>query len=93
MIKVKFCGVTSEGVTAKCKCVIADPSYFPDKVEQVGQVARMICILDHTIPNTNNSESCQIILPQNQINRQNDISTFHAYLLLIMLLLLENTLS
>jgi len=71
--KGKICGVTSEGVTAKCKCVIADPSYFPDKVEQVGQIARMICILDHSIANTNNSESCQIILPQNQVNRQNDI--------------------
>ncbi len=26
------CGVTSEGETAKCKFVVGDPSYFPDKV-------------------------------------------------------------
>jgi len=70
----RICGVTSEGVTARCKAVIADPSYFPELVENVGQIARCICILDHPIANTNNSESCQIILPQNQINRQNDIN-------------------
>jgi len=69
----KICGVTSEGQTVKCKAVIADPSYFPDKVEQVAQIIRCICILDHPIPNTSESESCQIILPQNQIGRQNDI--------------------
>jgi len=69
----RICGVTSEGVTARCKAVIADPSYFPDRVEVVGHVIRCICILDHPIQNTNNSESCQIIIPQNQVGRQNDI--------------------
>jgi Rab GDP dissociation inhibitor len=69
----RICGVTSEGVTAKCKAVIADPSYFPEKVELVSNVSRCICILDHPIQSTNDSESCQIILPQNQINRKNDI--------------------
>jgi Rab GDP dissociation inhibitor len=69
----RICGVTSEGQTAKCRAVIADPSYFPDKVQVIGQIARCICILDHPIKDTNNSESCQIILPQNQVNRQNDI--------------------
>ena len=34
----KVCGVTSGGETAKTKRVIADPSYFPDKVKKVGQV-------------------------------------------------------
>jgi len=69
----RICGVTSDGVTARCKAVISDPSYFPDRVEVVGQVIRCICILDHPIQNTNNSESCQIIIPQNQVDRQNDI--------------------
>jgi len=69
----RICGVTSEGVTARCKAVIADPSYFPDRVEVVGHVVRCICILDHPIQSTNNSESCQIIIPQNQVGRQNDI--------------------
>jgi len=69
----RVCGVTSEGQTVACRAVIADPSYFPDKVEQVGQIVRIICILDHPIPNTSNSESCQIILPQNQYGRGSDL--------------------
>jgi Rab GDP dissociation inhibitor len=52
---------------AKAKMVVGDPSYFPNKVRKVGQVARCICILDHPIPNTDNLPSCQIIMPANQI--------------------------
>lgn len=69
----KVVGVKSEGEVAKCKFVIGDPSYFPDKVRQVGNVVRTICFLDHPIPSTNNSESCQIILPQKQVGRKSDI--------------------
>jgi Rab GDP dissociation inhibitor len=29
----KAFGVTSEGETAKCKKVVCDPSYLPDKVD------------------------------------------------------------
>jgi len=67
------CGVQSEGETASCKFVVGDPSYFPDKVKKSGQVVRAICILSHPIPNTNNSESCQIIIPQKQVGRKSDI--------------------
>ena len=35
------CGVTSQGETAKTKCVIGDPSYFTDKVKKVGQVRNL----------------------------------------------------
>merc|ERR1711879_1044031 len=66
----KVVGIKSEGEVARCKFVIGDPSYFPGKVRQVGHVVRTICFLDHPIPNTNNSESCQIILPQKQIGRK-----------------------
>jgi len=65
--------VTSEGETVKAKQVIGDPSYFPDRVDKVGQIVRAICILSHPIPSTNNSASCQFILPQKQMNRRNDI--------------------
>jgi len=71
--KGRITGITSEGQTVKCNKVIADPSYFPDKVQQTGQIIRCICILDHPIPSTSNSESCQIILPQNQYERHSDI--------------------
>ncbi len=67
-------GVKSEGEVAKCKIVIGDPSYFPDKAKKIGQVARILCILGAPVPNTNNSESCQIIIPQAQIpGRKSDI--------------------
>ncbi|XP_009380662.2 guanosine nucleotide diphosphate dissociation inhibitor At5g09550 [Musa acuminata AAA Group] len=72
----KASGVTSEGETAKCKKVVCDPSYLPDKVKKVGRVARAICIMSHPIPNTNDSHSVQIILPQKQLSRKSDMYVF-----------------
>jgi len=66
-------GVKSEGEVAKCKFVVGDPSYFPDKVKKVGQVVSTIAILSAPIPNTNNAESCQIIIPQKESKRKYDI--------------------
>lgn len=68
----KVCGVESEGEVAKCKMVIGDPSYFPDKVRKTGQVIRVICILDHPVRGMDGN-SAQIIIPQRQVNRKNDI--------------------
>ncbi|MBA0682894.1 hypothetical protein Goari_024581 [Gossypium aridum] len=72
----KATGVTSEGETAKCKKVVCDPSYLPDKVKKVGKVARAICIMSHPIPDTNNSHSAQVILPQKQLGRKSDMYLF-----------------
>ncbi|KAK2105500.1 Rab GDP dissociation inhibitor beta [Saguinus oedipus] len=75
----KVIGVKSEGelcaatFIARCKQLICDPSYVKDRVEKVGQVIRVICILSHPIKNTNDANSCQIIIPQNQVNRKSDI--------------------
>jgi Rab GDP dissociation inhibitor len=43
------------------------------KLKTVGKVIRSINILSHPIPNTEDSQSCQIIIPQSQLNRNNDI--------------------
>ncbi|KAL4180225.1 hypothetical protein AMTRI_Chr13g124160 [Amborella trichopoda] len=72
----KVFGVTSEGETAKCKKVVCDPSYLPDKVKKVGRVARAICIMSHPIPNTSDSHSVQVILPQKQLGRKSDMYLF-----------------
>ena len=64
-------GVKSEGEVAKSKVVIGDPSYFKDRVKQTGKVVRAICIMDHPIRDTNNSLSCQIIIPGAQVDRKN----------------------
>jgi Rab GDP dissociation inhibitor len=66
----KVCGIKSGAEEAKAPLVICDPSYVlgstttQGKVKAVGKIIRAICILDHPIPNTNDSTSCQIILPQ-----------------------------
>lgn len=55
---------------ARCKQLICDPSYVMDRTKKVGQVIRVICILSHPIANTGGINSCQIIIPQNQVNRK-----------------------
>ncbi|KAH7107178.1 rab GTPase activator [Auriculariales sp. MPI-PUGE-AT-0066] len=79
----KFVGVRSGNETVKAKQVIGDPSYFGAgaqqgyggkvRVVEERKVVRAICILKHPIPGTEDSDSAQIIIPQNQVNRRNDI--------------------
>jgi len=71
----KVCGIKSGDEEAKAPLIICDPSYvLPiERVRAVGKVIRAICIMDHTIPNTNDATSVQIILPQKQLNRKYDI--------------------
>jgi len=61
----------------KCKQLVGDPSYFlgTDKIKKTGEIARCIALLDHPIPNTNNAESCQIILPASEVGggRKSDL--------------------
>ncbi|KAJ3372373.1 Rab GDP dissociation inhibitor alpha [Kappamyces sp. JEL0680] len=66
-------GVKSEGEVVRAKSVIGDPSYFADKVKKIGKVVRIICFLNHPIPNTGDVDSIQIVIPQNQVKRKNDI--------------------
>lgn len=67
-------GIRSGNEIAKATMIIGDPSYFPaNKCRVTGRVVRSICILDHPIGDTNNSESVQIIIPAAQTGRRNDI--------------------
>ena len=73
----KFVGVRSGSETVKAKQVIGDPSYFGSsnengklRVVEDGKVIRAICILKHPIPGTDDADSVQIIIPQNQVHRQ-----------------------
>ena len=70
-----FRGIKSQGEEAYGKILITEPSYVEKlkKVKPTGQVIRRICILNHTVPNTKDVDSCQIIIPQKQVNRKNDI--------------------
>jgi Rab GDP dissociation inhibitor len=75
----KVCGVRSGTEVARAKMVICDPSYAaPEKTKLVGNIIRAICILGAPIPHTKNKDggpalSCQIIIPQKQLKRKNDI--------------------
>uniref|UniRef100_A0A6Q2ZA58 Rab GDP dissociation inhibitor n=1 Tax=Esox lucius TaxID=8010 RepID=A0A6Q2ZA58_ESOLU len=70
--KGKVVAVKSEGVF-RCKQLICDPSYVPNRVKKVGRVIRVICFLNHPIKNTHDANSCQIIIPQAQVHRKSDI--------------------
>jgi Rab GDP dissociation inhibitor len=72
----KVVGVKGPEGIAKCNTLICDPTYvrkcgLKDRVKFVEKIIRVICILDHTIPNTDNLPSVQIILPQRQLGRKN----------------------
>ncbi|EPT03895.1 hypothetical protein FOMPIDRAFT_1022074 [Fomitopsis schrenkii] len=78
----KFVGVRSGSEIVKAKQVIGDPSYFGAgkatdggkvRVIEEGKVIRAICFLKHPIPGTDDADSAQIIIPQNQVGRRNDI--------------------
>ncbi|CAE6413104.1 unnamed protein product [Rhizoctonia solani] len=75
----KFVGVRSGEETVKAKQVIGDPSYFKTEGEgkvrvlEGQKVVRAICFLKHPIPGTDDADSVQIIIPQNQVKRRNDI--------------------
>ena len=78
----KFAGVRSGDETVKAKMVVGDPSYFrsvgnKSRVRETEKVVRAICILKHPIPNTDNSDSVQLIIPQNQVGRKH--GTFLSY--------------
>jgi len=54
----------------KAKKILADPSYFPSKAQVTGHLLKAICILNHPIPNTQDSDSLQLIIPQSQVGRK-----------------------
>eukprot|EP00286_Rhodomonas_abbreviata_P023499 CAMPEP_0181308742 /NCGR_PEP_ID=MMETSP1101-20121128/11637_1 /TAXON_ID=46948 /ORGANISM="Rhodomonas abbreviata, Strain Caron Lab Isolate" /LENGTH=524 /DNA_ID=CAMNT_0023415169 /DNA_START=21 /DNA_END=1593 /DNA_ORIENTATION=+ len=68
-------GEDKQPAFASCKFIVGDPTYFPEKVTKTVKVVRCIAILSHPIT-PGNEPSAQIILPQNQINRNNDIYVF-----------------
>ena len=69
-------GEEGEGMKfqTKCKKILADPSYFKDKVKVTGHLVKAICILNHPIDKTDNSDSVQLIIPQSQVGRKHGIS-------------------
>eukprot|EP01138_Halocafeteria_seosinensis_P015502 gb/GECG01015820.1/.p1 GENE.gb/GECG01015820.1/~~gb/GECG01015820.1/.p1 ORF type:complete len:465 (+),score=69.10 gb/GECG01015820.1/:1-1395(+) len=71
----KFAGVRAGEQAASASMVIGDPSYFnSSRVKHTGKVIRSICLMDHPISAIKDQVgSAQIILPQKQVGRNNDI--------------------
>lgn len=75
----KVTGVRSGDEVAKAPLVICDPSYAdPAKTQARGKIIRAICILGAPIPETRDKDgqpasSVQIIMPQKQLKRKNDV--------------------
>jgi len=66
-----------EGI-AKASKIIGNPSYFKlmkkdELVNSISKTVRVICIIDHKINHTNDSNAVQIIIPQKQTGRKSDI--------------------
>jgi Rab GDP dissociation inhibitor len=73
-IKATMKGIEPEmKFETKAKTILGDPSYFPGKVKVVGHVLRAICVLKHPLAGTSDCDSCQLIIPQSQVGRKNDI--------------------
>ncbi|KAI8960033.1 rab GTPase activator [Daldinia sp. FL1419] len=73
-IKATMTGIEPEmKFETKAKLILGDPSYFPEKVKVVGHVLKAICVLKHPLAGTNDCDSCQLIIPQSQVGRKNDI--------------------
>lgn len=72
----KVTGVKSGDQECKAPLVICDPSYVLNHtgtIHSKKKVIRSICVLDHPVPNTKDATSCQIIIPQKQLERNSDI--------------------
>jgi Rab GDP dissociation inhibitor len=65
-------GEEGEGMRfeTRCKKIIADPSYFMSKARVTGHLLKAVCILNHPIASTDNSDSLQLIIPQSQVGRK-----------------------
>merc|ERR1712000_318521 len=59
--------------STKAKMILGDPSYFPGKVQVIGHLLKAICILNHPLDKTGDSDSLQLIIPQSQVGRKHDI--------------------
>jgi len=71
-IKAAMTDKEGEGMKfeTKCSTIIADPSYFPNKVRPSGHLLKAICVLNHPVEKTDNSDSLQLIIPQSQVGRK-----------------------
>ena len=72
----KFKGIkTTKGEYIYGSILISEPTYMVkfNKVQAKNKIIRRICLLNHPIPDIGEFDSCQIIIPQSQTGKKNDI--------------------
>lgn len=67
--------VEGKPTRAAARFIVGDPSYFPERVKPIGKVVRCIAIMQQPIDTGMKpaSKSCQIIIPQSELKRKNDM--------------------
>lgn len=67
-------GSGDDAEVALAPIIIGDPSYFPSTmIKRTGRIIRSICIINHPVKGLEVPDSAQIIIPQSQVGRSNDI--------------------
>ena len=71
----KFEGIQTSNEKIYSTILISEPSYMEkfNKVQIKKRIIRRICLMNHPISGIGECDSCQIIIPQNQIGKKNDI--------------------
>lgn len=69
----KVSGVRSGNNFVKCEQLYCDPSYVPKLVQKVGEIVRVICLMDHPVTDTQSALCTQIIIPKKKFDRNSDI--------------------
>jgi Rab GDP dissociation inhibitor len=71
----KFEGIQTSNEKIYGTILISEPSYMEkfNKVQIKRRIIRRICLMNHPISSIGECDSCQIIIPQNQIGKKNDI--------------------
>lgn len=70
------CGIESEGVSVTADCVVAGPEYVPDKVAESYKVVRLFAVLAHAPNLCKDASSCQLLMPAQELGRENDVFLF-----------------
>ena len=67
-------GSGADAEVALAPLVIGDPTYFaPAAVRKTGRIIRTVAIINHAVKGLDVPDSAQIIIPQSQVGRKNDV--------------------
>jgi len=69
----RACGVSCDGEIAHADCIVAGPSYVPERFEQSYQIVRLYAILAHAPHKCKDARSLHLLIPASHCGRKHDI--------------------